>query len=37
MAESNRKLTVEVAYAKPEAQVIIPLEVEPGTTVPQAI
>jgi len=37
MAESNRKLTVEVAYAKPEAQVIIPLEVEPGTTVQQAI
>jgi putative ubiquitin-RnfH superfamily antitoxin RatB of RatAB toxin-antitoxin module len=37
MAESTQKLAVEVAYAKPEAQVIIPIEVEQGTTVQQAI
>jgi len=37
MAESTQKLAVEVAYAKPEEQVIIPLEVEQGTTVQQAI
>lgn len=30
-------LHVEVAYAKPEAQKIIRLEVEPGTTAEQAV
>ncbi len=30
-------IQVEVAYAKPEEQVIIPLEVEAGTTLEQAI
>lgn len=37
MAENADKLTVEVAYARPEVQVIIPLEVKQGTTVQQAI
>lgn len=37
MAEGSDKLSVEVAYARPEAQVIIPLEVDKGTTVQQAI
>ena len=31
------KIAVEVAYATPEQQRIIPLEVEPGTTVREAI
>ncbi|MFP4611611.1 MAG: RnfH family protein [Thiohalophilus sp.] len=37
MAEQGRKLQVEVAYARPDVQEIIPLEVAPGTTVQQAI
>ena len=35
-AEEN-KILVEVAYAKPEVQVIIPLYVDDGTTLEQAI
>lgn len=34
---NNDVLNVEVAYAKPETQVIIPLTVEKGTTIEQAI
>ena len=34
---SGEKLLVEVAYAKPDIQVIIPVEVEQGTTIEQAI
>ncbi|MGM0680084.1 MAG: RnfH family protein [Pseudomonadota bacterium] len=30
-------MPVEVAYARPDEQVLIPLEVAPGTTVQQAI
>lgn len=30
-------MKIEVAYALPDEQVIIPLQVEPGTTVEQAI
>ncbi len=30
-------VTVEVAYAKPDEQVLLSLEVEPGTTVRQAV
>lgn len=37
MESSKPCIHVEVAYALPEEQVIIPLEVEPGTTVEQAI
>ena len=36
MAEKS-KIPVEVAYARPDEQLIIPLEVAPGTTVQQAI
>lgn len=36
MAEPN-KLRVEVAYARPDEQVILPLEVDAGTTVQEAI
>ncbi|MGD8408123.1 MAG: RnfH family protein [Thiohalophilus sp.] len=36
MAEKS-KIPVEVAYARPDEQLIIPLEVPPGTTVQQAI
>ena len=36
MAEKP-KIPVEVAYARPDEQLIIPLEVAPGTTVQQAI
>jgi putative ubiquitin-RnfH superfamily antitoxin RatB of RatAB toxin-antitoxin module len=36
MAESN-KIQVEVAYAKVDEQVIIPLDVDVGTTLEQAI
>ena len=36
MAESN-KIQVEVAYAKLDEQVIIPLDVDAGTTLEQAI
>lgn len=35
MAES--KISVEIAYARPDRQVIIPLEVESGATVETAI
>jgi len=41
MAENNlpkeNQILVEVAYAKPDVQVIIPLTVELGTTLEQAI
>lgn len=37
MAEQKNRLRVEVAYARPDVQVIIPLDVAPGTTVRQAI
>lgn len=33
----ENKIKVEVAYAKPDVQVLIPLTVEEGTTVRQAI
>lgn len=36
MAEA-KTLAVEVAYAKPEQQMIIPLQVKPGTTLVEAI
>jgi len=36
MEEANR-ITVEVAYALPEEQVIISLQVQPGTTIQKAI
>jgi len=36
MSESDN-ITVEVAYARPDSQLIVPLEVEPGTTVASAI
>ncbi|MDH5409237.1 MAG: RnfH family protein [Gammaproteobacteria bacterium] len=36
MAEEN-KILVEVAYALPDEQIIIPLQVEPGTNLTQAI
>ncbi len=32
-----KKILVEVAYALPDKQVIIPLQVEPGTTLEQAV
>ncbi len=32
-----KKIHVEVAYALPDRQVIIPLDVEPGTTLEQAV
>lgn len=35
--QADKKIFVEVAYAEPEDQVIIPLMVEPGTTIKQAI
>ncbi|MDH5191721.1 MAG: RnfH family protein [Gammaproteobacteria bacterium] len=35
--ESAKNFQVEVAYAKPDKQVIVPVIVEPGTTVQQAI
>jgi putative ubiquitin-RnfH superfamily antitoxin RatB of RatAB toxin-antitoxin module len=35
--EEKEKITVEVAYARPDTQVIIPLEVVSGTTIEQAI
>lgn len=37
MAEQGAKIPVEVAYARPDEQMIIPLEVTSGTTVQQAI
>lgn len=33
----NHQILVEVAYAKPEVQVIVPLKVDPGTTAGEAI
>ena len=36
-AETATQIPVEVAYAEPDAQVIIPLMVEQGTTIEQAI
>lgn len=33
----KEKITVEVAYARPDTQMIIPLEVASGTTIEQAI
>ena len=36
MAE-DKTIAIEVAYAKPDTQVIIPLEVKPGTTLMDAI
>jgi len=36
MAE-GKKILVEVAYAKPDVQVIIPLQVKPGTQLIEAI
>lgn len=35
--ESDRSIHVEVAYARPEVQLVIPLEVPLGTTVEEAI
>ncbi len=35
--EKRRVIPVEVAYARPERQVIIPLEVPEGTTLRQAV
>ncbi len=35
--ESEQKIMVEVSYALPETQVIVPLEVAQGTTIEQAI
>lgn len=37
MAEPTSKIPVEVTYARPDEQVLISLEVSPGTTVQQAI
>jgi hypothetical protein len=37
MAENSAMIAVEVAYARPDEQVIISLEVPPGTTLAQAI
>lgn len=38
MSESEQtEITVEVAYARPDQQLIIPLKVAPGTTLEQAI
>ncbi|MFO8024118.1 RnfH family protein [Thiohalophilus sp.] len=37
MTEPASTIPVEVAYARPDEQVLIPLEVAPGTTVQQAI
>ena len=36
MSETH-KIPVEVAYARPDTQVIVPLDVEPGTTAVAAI
>lgn len=36
-AQHNAEITVEVAYARPDRQVIIPLRVMPGTTAELAI
>ncbi len=34
---SDEQILVEIAYAKPDVQVIIPLYVKPGTTLEQAV
>jgi len=34
---ADEKIPVEVAYARPDEQVILPLEVAPGTTLGEAI
>ncbi|HEX5539777.1 MAG TPA: RnfH family protein [Methylophilaceae bacterium] len=36
-AQHNAEITVEVAYARPDRQVIIPLRVMPGTTAESAV
>lgn len=36
-ADNPPRLRVEVAYARPERQVILPLEVEEGTTLREAV
>jgi putative ubiquitin-RnfH superfamily antitoxin RatB of RatAB toxin-antitoxin module len=35
--ESQQTISIEVAYALPKTQVVIPLQVEEGTTIEQAI
>lgn len=37
MAPHESKITVEVAYAKPEIQIILPVKLAPGATALQAI
>lgn len=37
MGEANGKIRVEVAYALPRRQVVVVLEVEPGTTMYDAV
>ncbi|MFO1433558.1 MAG: RnfH family protein [Candidatus Competibacteraceae bacterium] len=37
MAENSTTIPVEVAYARPDEQILMPLEVPPGTTLAQAI
>lgn len=37
MDDSNTKIRVEVAYAKPDVQIIIPLEVAEGITLEEAV
>lgn len=37
VSDGRRQLRVEVAYARPEEQLILPLDVPEGTTVAQAI
>lgn len=37
MTEQQSRIRVEVAYARPDVQALIPLEVSQGTTVQQAI
>jgi len=37
MGDADKLMRVEVAYAKPDEQVIIPLDVESGTTLEDAI
>ncbi len=35
--ESDEFISVEVAYARPDVQLIIPLKVRPGTTLEEAV
>ena len=37
MVENTTTIPIEVAYARPDGQLIIPLDVPPGTTLAQAI